>query len=65
MARNLYRVYLYIVFIAMLIFAAVGLGMYLWHYSNQRFNRASHGVFCGVVDHCSYIRNLTLLADQA
>ncbi len=29
MARNLYRVYLYIVFIAMLIFAAVGLGMLL------------------------------------
>ena len=29
MARNLYRIYLYIVFIAMLIFAAVGLGMLL------------------------------------
>src|SRR6516162_1943794 len=29
MARNLYRVYLYIVFIAMLIFAAVGLGRLL------------------------------------
>jgi hypothetical protein len=29
MARNLYRVYLYIVFIAMLIFAAVGLIMLL------------------------------------
>lgn len=29
MARNLYRFYLYIVFIAMLIFAAVGLGMLL------------------------------------
>ncbi len=29
MARNLYRVYLYTVFIAMLIFAAVGLGMLL------------------------------------
>lgn len=29
MARNLYRVYLYIVFIAMLIFAAVGLGILL------------------------------------
>ncbi len=29
MARNLYRVYLYIVFIAMLIFAAVGVGMLL------------------------------------
>jgi hypothetical protein len=29
MARNLYRVYLYIVFIAMLIFAAIGLGMLL------------------------------------
>jgi hypothetical protein len=29
MARNLYRIYLYVVFIAMLIFAAVGLGMLL------------------------------------
>src|SRR5437764_6303097 len=29
MARNLYRMYLYIVFIAMLIFAAIGLGMLL------------------------------------
>jgi len=29
MARNLYRIYLYTVFIAMLIFAAVGLGMLL------------------------------------
>src|SRR5436309_14926901 len=29
MARNLYRIYLYIVFIAMLIFAAIGLGMLL------------------------------------
>src|SRR6266700_2030988 len=29
MARNLYRIYLYIVFIAMLIFAAVGLGKLL------------------------------------
>jgi Domain of unknown function (DUF5671) len=29
MGRNLYRIYLYIVFIAMLIFAAVGLGMLL------------------------------------
>jgi hypothetical protein len=29
MARNLYRIYLYIVFIAMLIFAAVGLGILL------------------------------------
>src|SRR5205823_11571744 len=29
MVRNLYRIYLYIIFIAMLIFAAVGLGMLL------------------------------------
>ena len=29
MARNLYRIYLYVVFIAMLIFAAIGLGMVL------------------------------------
>jgi len=29
MARNLYRIYLYVVFIAMLIFAAVGMGMLL------------------------------------
>ncbi len=29
MARNLYRIYLYVVFIAMLIFAAIGLGMLL------------------------------------
>src|SRR5437588_12524787 len=37
----------------------------VWHYSNQRFNRASYCVFCGVMDHCSVFRNFTLLADHA
>ncbi len=52
MARNLYRIYLYSVFIAMLIFAAVGLGMLLQTLFSLTPLRGAYGTIPKMLQSC-------------